>query len=111
MLYQRSTFFATVSALAVSSRMAQAQTGTELHIGMPLTDEVTPMLYADQSGLLQRQGLNVLIEKVNSGNAVAAGVIGGSYQIGLSSSVPIITGHARGVPLLFCAPAGMYEAP
>jgi NitT/TauT family transport system substrate-binding protein len=111
MLQPRSTFLVAASAFALNTAMADAQAVTQLHIGTPLTDEVTPLLYAESSGLLQKQGLNVLHDKVGSGNAVAAGIIGGAYEIGLGSSVPVITGHAKGVPLVFCAAAGIYQAP
>jgi NitT/TauT family transport system substrate-binding protein len=111
MLQPRSSFLAAASAFALSTAMAEAQAVAQLHIGAPLTDEVTPLLYAESSGLLQQQGLNVLHDKVSSGSAVAAGIIGGAYQIGLTSTIPVITAHAKGVPLVYCAPAGIYEAP
>jgi NitT/TauT family transport system substrate-binding protein len=110
-MLKRRTFLAAGSTFALSAAVAEAQTATPVHIGTPLTDEVTPLLYAESSGLFQKQGLNIIHDKVGSGNAVAAGIIGGAYQIGLGSSIPVITGHAKGVPLVFCAAAGMYEAP
>jgi NitT/TauT family transport system substrate-binding protein len=45
-----------------------------------------------------------------SGAAVAAGVAGGSYGIGNSSLVSLISAHSRGLPFVLIAAGGLYRA-
>ena len=45
-----------------------------------------------------------------NGSASAAGVIGGSYEIGQSSVSSLCSAHAHGLPLVLVAPAALFEA-
>lgn len=73
-------------------------------------DQITPVLYAQRTGRFRQAGLDVQIEKQSGGAAVAAGVAGGSYDIGKSSVIAIFSAHERGIPFTFVAPAGISEA-
>jgi NitT/TauT family transport system substrate-binding protein len=107
----RSSFVAGSAAFAATAGRAGAQAAlTPIHIAGSVNDDVTPMLYAISSGLMKRAGIDVTLDKGTSGSAVSAGVIGGSYQIGKSSVAGLITAHAKGVPFVFVAAAGLYES-
>jgi NitT/TauT family transport system substrate-binding protein len=73
-------------------------------------DQITPVLYAQRTGRFRQAGLDVQIEKQSGGAAVAAGVAGGSYDIGKSSVIAIYSAHERGIPFTLVAPAGISEA-
>jgi NitT/TauT family transport system substrate-binding protein len=73
-------------------------------------DQITPVLYAQRTGRFRQAGLDVQIEKQSGGAAVAAGVAGGSYDIGKSSMIAIYSAHERGIPFTLVAPAGISEA-
>jgi len=107
----RQSFLASSAAFAATAGVAGAQTAlTPLHLAGSVNDDVTPMLYAIQSGLMKRAGIDITLDKGTSGSAVSAGVVGGSYQIGKSSVAGLITAHAKGVPFVFVAAAGLYES-
>jgi NitT/TauT family transport system substrate-binding protein len=74
--------------------------------GVP-EDSATPVLWAKQSGIFDREGLSVNLVPQRSGAAIAAGVAGGSYTIAKSSLVPLITAHAKGLPFVLVAPGGL----
>jgi ABC-type nitrate/sulfonate/bicarbonate transport system substrate-binding protein len=106
----RRTFLAGSAAFAASAGAANAADLTGLRLAGAVNDDVTPMLYAVASGEMRRVGLDLTVDRANSGSAVAAGVVGGAYQIGKSSVAGLITAHARGIPFVFVAPGGLYES-
>ncbi len=94
-------------------RRADTAFGSIAHIaqtaGVP-EESVTPALWAQQSGIFRRAGLDVDIRPQNSGSAIAAGVAGGSYAIGKSSLVSLIIAHSKGLPFVLIAGGGLYDA-
>ena len=76
-----------------------------LRVGTNAADDVTPLLWAKATGMFAKAGLNVDIQKMTSGSAVTAAVIGGSLDIGRSSLLPLISARSRGVPIMLIAPA------
>jgi NitT/TauT family transport system substrate-binding protein len=76
--------------------------------GVP-EDSATPVLWAQQSGIFRRYGLDVQLESQRSGAAIVAGVVGGAYQIGKSSLAALVIAHTKGVPIVCIAPAGLYD--
>jgi NitT/TauT family transport system substrate-binding protein len=67
-------------------------------------DEVTPLIYAQSAGLFAKAGLDVQLERLASGSAIAAAVAGGAVDIGKSSLLPIINAHDHGVPFRLISP-------
>lgn len=101
------------AALAGPARAAFAQTTpalTTLHGIVVPNDDLAPILYAEQSGLFRRAGLDVQLEHSSSGSAVAAAIAGGSFDFGLSSVIELINGHARGLPFVLIAPSHLIVA-
>jgi NitT/TauT family transport system substrate-binding protein len=72
-------------------------------------DDVTPLLYAQKTGMFTKAGLDVQIQRMNSGAAVTAAVIGGAIDIGKSSIIPLINAHVHGVPLEIVAAGEMWD--
>jgi NitT/TauT family transport system substrate-binding protein len=70
---------------------------------------VSSFLAARDSGLFKKAGLEVTIDRANSGAAVAAAVAGGAVDIGKSSIVALISAHQHGVPFVIIAPAAVYD--
>ncbi len=77
--------------------------------GVP-EESITPALWAQQSGMFRRAGLDVDIVPQNSGAAIAAGVAGGSFAFGKSGIVSVIIAHSRNVPIVLVAGGGLYDA-
>jgi ABC-type nitrate/sulfonate/bicarbonate transport system substrate-binding protein len=63
-----------------------------------LEDSASPVLYAAENGAFAKAGLDVTVASQHSGSAVAAGIAGGSYQIGKISMYPLIEAHGKGLP-------------
>lgn len=110
MAISRRTAIALGASALVAPRLASAQTLIQLKIAGVPEDSITPALWAEQSGIFRRYGLDVHIDAQRSGSAVAAGVAGGAYQFGKSSLMALIAAHARKVPIVIVAPGGIYDA-
>lgn len=106
----RGTFIASAAATALwpSAARAAAESRT-LRAASSGDDDATPFLYAQDSGLFKKAGITARLERAASGSAVAAGVVGGAYDVGKSSLLALITAHAHGVPVTIVAPAGEYD--
>lgn len=101
---------AAAAGLPTFARAASAAAPAAVRAGGVPEDSATPALWAIRSGLFRRNGIDFQMEAQRSGSAVAAAVAGGSYQIGKSSITSLILAHARGIPFVFIAPGGLYEA-
>jgi len=110
--FSRREILALGAAFATASvaTPAFAQTLTSLKLGGVPEDSITPALWAAQSGLFRKNGLDVDVQSQRSGSAVAAAVAGGSYNFGKSSLPSLIIAHTRNVPFVIVAPGGLYEA-
>jgi NitT/TauT family transport system substrate-binding protein len=97
------------AATALAPRIAAAQTLATLEVGGVPEDSITPALYALQSGIFKKNGIDVHLTAERSGPAIVSGVAGGAYQVGKSSITPLILAHAKGLPFVIVAPAGVYS--
>ena len=69
-----------------------------------------PVLWGQKSGMFRAAGLDVDLTPQNSGSAITAGVVGGTYQVGKSSIIPLVTAYAKNIPIKLVAPGGLYRA-
>lgn len=109
----RARFIATgVAAAALRPSGLRAQTAPLVHVhaGSAVDDDATPFLYAIESGLFHRYGLDADLQPTASGAVTAAGVVGGSFDVGKSSVTSLCSAHARGLPLVLVAPGGEYDS-
>jgi NitT/TauT family transport system substrate-binding protein len=110
-LIERRNFLALLAVAGlVKPGAAYAQNLTSLSIASAPEDSVSSVLWAQQSGLFRRYGLDVQMTAQRSGSTVAAAVAGGTYQIGKASITSLIAAHLRGVPFIIIAPSSIYEA-
>lgn len=98
------------TALVPAPLLAQTTPSVQMRAGSPLDDEATPYLWAMQSGLFKRSGIDAQVEPTASGSVTAAGVLGGAYDLGQSSVTSLCSAHVRGLPLVLVAPAGLFDA-
>ena len=90
--------------------VVRSQTLRTVRVGLALEDDATPVLYAIQSGLFKKAGLDVQVQSVGSGSAAAAAIAGGALDIGKSSLISLVSAHARGIPIALVAPSGLYTS-
>jgi ABC-type nitrate/sulfonate/bicarbonate transport system substrate-binding protein len=108
---QRNAFLASLGALSVAGRPATAATAlATIRAAATLDDDATPYIYAMQSGLFRRYGIEADLQRAVNGASIAAGVLGGSFEVGKSGVTTLSSAHARGVPLVWIAPAGEYDS-
>jgi NitT/TauT family transport system substrate-binding protein len=103
----------TATALAGPSRTALAQQPpalTTLRGTVVPNDDLAPILYAQRSGMFQKIGLDVQLQRNSSGAAIAAAVAGGSFDFGVASLISLISGHSRGLPFVIVAPSHVIVA-
>ncbi len=81
---------------------------TSLRLAAAGDDDITPILYAQSSGIFKKAGLDVQLQALSSGSATASAVAGGAIDIGKSSLISLISAHARGIPFKIIAPASVY---
>lgn len=106
----RGSFLAlTGAALAVPSLAGAADLTPIKMAGVP-EDSATTVLYGIQSGLFKPYGLDVDMQPQHNGPSVMSGVVGGSYQIGKSSTPPLIAAFSKGLPFTIIMPAGVYDS-
>jgi NitT/TauT family transport system substrate-binding protein len=99
---------ALILLVAVFACAAPVRAADVLHVASAGDDNVVPLLYADKAGLFRKAGLDVQIQKMNSGAAIAAAVAGGALDIGKSSLTGLIAAHLRGIDFTLVAPSGLY---
>lgn len=109
---RRNRFLAATGAACAAGLPAAARPAAPvtMRAAATLDDDATPFIWAMQTGLFLRNGIAATIQRATSGAAIAAGVIGGSYEVGKSSISTLLSAHARGVPFVWLAPAGEYDS-
>jgi NitT/TauT family transport system substrate-binding protein len=87
---------------------AAAQTAPPLiplKVGIIPVEAAAEAFYALDMGFFKQQGLDVDLQMMQNGSAIAAAVAGGSLDIGFADTISIATAHARGLPFVYLAPA------
>lgn len=97
------------AALLARALPAAAQTLPTVRVGGTPNDDMTPIVYAADSGMFAKAGLNVVIQKNSSGSAAAVAVAAGATDIAKSSINSIFDAHEKGVPFTILTPSVMYD--
>jgi len=103
------TMFAVLLLAFGSTGQAEPQL-IPVTVGLVPTDDITPLVYAIQTGMFKNAGLDVTIQAGSSGTAMAAAVVSGSYTFGKSSMLAIINAHLRKLPLAMIGSEAVYDA-
>jgi NitT/TauT family transport system substrate-binding protein len=105
---KRAAFLASTGAFAAAPSIARSQTLTPLRIAGSADEDIVGTLWGIQSGIFQKYGLDVSVQRLNSGSIVSAALLGGTIDIGKSSSFGLVLGHVKGVPFVIEAGASNY---
>ena len=87
-----------------SAQTAPAAT-TTLKIGLVPVEAAAELWYGVDMGFFKKQGLDVELQTMQNGSAIASAVAGGSLDIGFADLISIASAHARGLPFIYLAPA------
>lgn len=108
-LWSAATVIAAVLVMVfVSGSPAGAQTTMPLYVGTSLDPGNSQVFFAQELGYFKQAGLNVEIQIMANGSAIAAAVAAGSVQVGAGNVITIANAHERGLPLTFIAGGGLY---
>jgi NitT/TauT family transport system substrate-binding protein len=110
MKLSRAVFLGSLALGAVIPRQASAQELTPLRATSAIDDAATPFLYAMETGLFRKNGFDASLERATNGAAAASAVVGGSFDVGKSSVISLLSAHVRGLPVIVVAPAGDYDS-
>lgn len=99
-----------VCIASAPGRPASAQMPQSLHVAVVPSDTTAQMYYANDLGMFAREGINVTLETMTSGPAIAAAVASGALDIGFSNFVTLATAHEKGLPFTMVAPANLSVA-
>lgn len=102
---------AAAAGVVLAPQLVRAQSGTTaIRVGGSPNDDMMAVVYAARTGMYSRAGLEVTVEKANSGSAAAAAVAAGAFDIGKSSISSIFDAHVKGIPFTMIAPAAIYDS-
>jgi NitT/TauT family transport system substrate-binding protein len=71
---------------------------TTVRLGATPSDDMTPIVYAQKSGIFRRNGLDVQISRMTSGAAGAAGLLGGVFDFSKGSVTTVLAAHEKNIP-------------
>jgi NitT/TauT family transport system substrate-binding protein len=83
---------------------------TTIRIASTPIDIGGEVYYAQAMGFFKQAGLDVQIQGIDNGAAIALAVAGGAADIGQSNVVSIATAHEKKLPFVVLAPAGAYSS-
>lgn len=106
---RRRALAAAAFTLDAARAAAQGPGTTTIRVASTPNDDATSLVYGIQAGLFRDAGLEVVFQKANSGAAVAAAVAAGALDIGKSSTIPIVSAHARAIPFAAIAPCSLHH--
>ena len=93
-------FFVAAGMAALSAPRFAAAAPSTIRFGSTPDEQASIALWASRTGLFQRSDLEVEIQRLNSGAAVAAAVAGSSIDVGLGSIFNLVLAHVKGVPFV-----------
>jgi NitT/TauT family transport system substrate-binding protein len=97
-----------IFALAGLSR-SEAAEDQVLHVGIAPFEAQAGVYYAIDAGFFKKVGLNVDVQQLQSGPAIAAAIVGGSLQIGISNPLSIAIARENRFPFVYIAPGYMWD--
>ncbi|HXF34359.1 MAG TPA: ABC transporter substrate-binding protein [Candidatus Acidoferrales bacterium] len=89
---------------------ASAQTSAPLKLGVGMVEANAQGYYGADAGFFKQARVNVEIQQMRAGTAIAAAIAGGSLQAGVSNVVSLGAAHQRGIPFVIIAPGAYYDA-
>lgn len=101
---QRRTFLHATGAAAAASALplrAPAQNAplTTITLASTTSDDMTPILYAQQAGIFRKYGLDAQIQRMTNGAAGIEGLLSGTFDFAKGSVTTILSAHEQHVPI------------
>ncbi len=106
----RATFLTALPLAATVTAAYARPAATPLRIGATANDSFAEAYYAHDEGFFTKAGVPVEITTFNNGAAVSTAVASGALDIGISSVITLANAVLHGVPFVYIAGGGLYNA-
>jgi NitT/TauT family transport system substrate-binding protein len=100
--------FLIAGLLAGTPYPARSQAPAHLRIMTSPIENGAQVYYAKDMGFFAKAGLDVEIQSVQSGSAIASGVASNATDIGFASLVPLAIAHTKNIPFVLVAPGAVW---
>ncbi|HUY84214.1 MAG TPA: ABC transporter substrate-binding protein [Steroidobacteraceae bacterium] len=97
------------SAAGSASSRAEAQGLISVSAAAGLIEAQAEGYYAVDQGIFRKHGLDVKIQTLRNGAAIAAAVAGGSVEFGVSNTLQLAQSHAHNIPFKIVALGDMHD--
>jgi NitT/TauT family transport system substrate-binding protein len=109
--FRRAEFLGAGAAFVAVPGRLRAQTPAKIRMAASgAGEDIAVALWAVQSGLFQKYGLDVDVSRLNNSASVTAAVLGGALDIGKASLFGIILARGKGLPIVLEAAAALYSS-
>jgi NitT/TauT family transport system substrate-binding protein len=96
---------AVFAALPFSATAQQPPALPVIHVGIIPVEAAAEAYFANDEGFFKKQGIDVDLQVMQNGGAIAAAVAGGSLDIGFADVISVANARAHDIPFVFLAPA------
>lgn len=107
---RRADAVARLGAISLAGTALRVGAAEIVKLGGVASDDITPILYGQKAGIFARAGLDVQFTKMANGAAVAAALLGGSFDFGKVTMSTLFDAHECGIPFRCVTPAIVYDA-
>ncbi len=76
-----------------------------IRVGIIPVEAAAEAYFANDQGFFRKQGIDVEVQVMQNGGAIAAAVAGGSLDVGFSDVISVANARAHDIPFVFLAPA------
>jgi NitT/TauT family transport system substrate-binding protein len=95
-------------ALGATTRAGAAK--STLRVAYIPIENCAQVFYAKEQGFFESAGLDVQLQPIPFGSAIATAIAANSIDVGFAATVTVATAHSRGLPFVFIAPANEFSA-
>lgn len=106
----RGPFIAGAVAAAAAPAVAANPPLTTIRLAGTPDPDVLAIIWGQRNGVFAKYGLNIELQRLENGGAVAAAVVGGSIDIGKANVFSIMTAHLRNIPFTIQSIAAVYSS-
>lgn len=107
---RRHAISAVLGALGAAALPRAARAAAPLRVATLPVDPGAEVFYAKDLGYFRDAGLELDVQTLPNGGAIAAAVAGGSIDIGFSNLISLAEAYQRGVPVRVIAPGSLYTS-
>jgi NitT/TauT family transport system substrate-binding protein len=101
-------FASAAAAFAAVGSRASAQTRPAIRVAALPSEAAASCFYAQEQGFFASNGIDVQIQTMTNGGAIASALASGAVDIGNTTPVTLAIAKQRGIPFLAVAPGALY---